>query len=43
MEAIVNNKELPLVEDTNEITPENHPEMHRELCSGCEEGENANA
>gem|GEM_PF-2800825 len=33
------NLELPLVNDVNDITPENHPEMHKELCSGCEEGE----
>jgi len=33
------NNELPLVDNANEITPENHPEMYNELCNGHEEGE----
>ena len=32
-------KDLPLITDPDEITPENHPELYNELCEGCEEGE----
>ena len=38
----MNNNELQAVTNISEITAENHPEMHKELCSGCEEGEYAN-
>jgi len=36
------NEELPIIDDVNEITLEKHPEMHSELCNGCEEGECSN-
>lgn len=36
------NDELPVVDNANDITPESHPEMYNELCSGSEEGECSN-
>lgn len=32
-------QELPLITSAEDITPENCPEMYKELCDGCEEGE----
>ena len=36
------NDELPVINDVSEIAPFTHPDMYKELGSGCEEGESAN-
>lgn len=39
------NKELPLIDSAEDITPEKCPDLYNELCGGCEdeeEGEDCN-